>query len=397
MRRTPAVLSIAALLAVAISPVAYSAVTPGATCKKLGQTTTQTGMKYTCVKSGKKLIWNKGVAIKKPASTGTTASSAPAPASSPTPSVAPTTYPKGPTTFDDLVENYEGIAYAAWKKSAEKIAVSTPADIRLKFVLGPTTQLIYKEPLVPISLVTRLYSGSVQPAEISYLAFNFEDREWAVNQMESILPNSGSRWVTETACRTRETCWGGGAFSNTSGKTLIVVAASIADNNRMSGALDAHEFTHIVQQMNMNAPRPQTEFLFDPWLPAWYWEGQAHFSQHASIYHEDFSMYLRERRNTAGELVNDPKFNAQHVQNFFVFNAPSEWQKSYGRFRQYDLGAMFVEILVALKGPDSTMQMWKLASTGIKFEAAFEQIYGTPFSKALPVMSKAIALQLGRS
>ena len=58
---------------------------------------------------------------------------------------------------------------------------------------------------------------------------------------------------------------------------------------------------------------------------------------------------------------------------------------------------MFAEILVAIKGPSSTMEMWKLAGTGIKFEDAFEKIYGISFAKALPIMSKAIALELGRS
>lgn len=403
MRRTSAAISIAALLAVAIAPVAYSAVTPGATCKKLGQTTTQTGMKYTCVKSGKKLIWNKGAAIKKPASS--TSTTPPAPVASPTstptplpaPSVAPVTYPKGPTSFDDLVENYEGIAYAAWKKSAEKIAASTPADIRLKFVLGPTTELINKEPIVPINLVTRLFAGDVLPAEVSYLAFTYEDRDWAVNQMESIIPNAGSSWIKDVACNTKETCWGGGAFTNGAGKHLVVIAIGIVNLNHISGALDAHEFTHVVQTMNMKAPRPQTAYLYDPWLPAWYWEGQAHFAQHATVYHQDFASYMKLRNETAGILFREAKFNTQHIQEYFVFNAPEDWKNKYERWRQYDLGAMFVEILVALKGPESTMQMWKLASTGVKFEAAFEQIYGTPFSKALPIMSKAIALQLGRS
>lgn len=35
----------------------------GTTCKKLGQTSTSSGYKYTCVNSGKKLVWNKGVKI----------------------------------------------------------------------------------------------------------------------------------------------------------------------------------------------------------------------------------------------------------------------------------------------------------------------------------------------
>ncbi len=43
-----------------ISP-ASAAVKPGSACKSEGQVTTTSGKKYTCVKKGKKLVWNKGV------------------------------------------------------------------------------------------------------------------------------------------------------------------------------------------------------------------------------------------------------------------------------------------------------------------------------------------------
>jgi hypothetical protein len=42
------------------------------------------------------------------------------------------------------------------------------------------------------------------------------------------------------------------------------------------------------------------------------------------------------------------------------------------------------------------MELWKLSGTGLKFNEAFEKIYGTSFDKALPIISKAIALELGR-
>ena len=58
---------------------------------------------------------------------------------------------------------------------------------------------------------------------------------------------------------------------------------------------------------------------------------------------------------------------------------------------------MFVEILTALKGPDSTMEMWKLAASGMNFRTAFFSVYGIDFDKALPIMAKAIALELGHS
>ena len=69
---------------------AFSAPTPkaGAICAKQGLTQNYSGKKYTCVKSGKKLVWDKGVVIKKAAPPPTPSSSIPTP--TPTPQVTPT-------------------------------------------------------------------------------------------------------------------------------------------------------------------------------------------------------------------------------------------------------------------------------------------------------------------
>jgi len=64
MKRVVSVLIAIAVLALPLN--ATAAVKAGATCSKLGATSTYLGKKYTCVKSGKKLVWNKGVAIAKP-------------------------------------------------------------------------------------------------------------------------------------------------------------------------------------------------------------------------------------------------------------------------------------------------------------------------------------------
>ena len=54
-----------------ISAPSFAAVKAGAKCTKAGATATVASKKFTCVKSGKKLVWNKGVAIKMPISTPT--------------------------------------------------------------------------------------------------------------------------------------------------------------------------------------------------------------------------------------------------------------------------------------------------------------------------------------
>ena len=55
----------------------------GSVCKKAGDTTIDGGRKYTCIKSGKKLVWKKGLVLPKP-------TPAPTPAPTPTPTPTPT-------------------------------------------------------------------------------------------------------------------------------------------------------------------------------------------------------------------------------------------------------------------------------------------------------------------
>jgi len=69
---------------------AYSATPPkaGSICSKLGLTKTHQGMNFTCIKSGKKLVWNKGVVVQKQTPNPTTSAnptSAPISSSTSTP------------------------------------------------------------------------------------------------------------------------------------------------------------------------------------------------------------------------------------------------------------------------------------------------------------------------
>ncbi len=63
MRKVLVVLLAVSLLGIA--PASATAVKAGAKCSKHKATTTVKGMKYTCIKSGNKLVWSKGVSVKK--------------------------------------------------------------------------------------------------------------------------------------------------------------------------------------------------------------------------------------------------------------------------------------------------------------------------------------------
>lgn len=65
MRKLIAVLLAVSLLGIA--PADASSVKAGGKCAKHKATATVKGMKFTCIKSGNRLIWNKGVPVKRAA------------------------------------------------------------------------------------------------------------------------------------------------------------------------------------------------------------------------------------------------------------------------------------------------------------------------------------------
>jgi hypothetical protein len=63
MKRRHIALSVACLFLIQMNDVSFAAVKAGGICTKLNATSTSGGYKFTCIKSGKKLVWNKGVKI----------------------------------------------------------------------------------------------------------------------------------------------------------------------------------------------------------------------------------------------------------------------------------------------------------------------------------------------
>lgn len=350
---------------------AHAVTKAGGVCAKVGIISVVSGKTYKCIKSGKKLIWNKGVA--KPAKV----------------------IPVVPTSFDDLIEKYQGISYAAWSKSSSALKGAESAAIPFKAVTGPNTTLALKNPEKIYDLVARMYTGYQSAKDLTLLSFAYDDRDWATQHMKTIQPSSTWQWIATTACVTRETCWGGGMHTDADGRGLLVITTEVKDENHTSGTLDAHEYTHAVQQNQMGRSQPWPPS--GTWPPIWFLEGQANFAQYAAVYHESFDLYTKNQRNSNEGLYKDSKITSQWIQDYFVVNPPSDWFNKYERWRQYDLGSMFVEVLTAIKGPAATMEVWKQCSTGMMFVDSFEKVYEISFDKALPIISKAIALELGRS
>jgi len=87
-----------ALTLIPVSALSAQMITPGSACKVYQQRISYSNKSYVCIKSGKRLVWNKGVAVAspKPSVTPTpipTATPSPTPSPTPTPIPSPTPTP----------------------------------------------------------------------------------------------------------------------------------------------------------------------------------------------------------------------------------------------------------------------------------------------------------------
>jgi hypothetical protein len=148
MRRLLAGLVAVLSLSLITAQISVAAVTPGAKCSKAGATSTYNGKKYTCVKSGKKLVWNKGVAIAKPVPVAPpTPVATPTPTPTPTVSATPTPTPTEVITaenfrFESLCEKdpFVPTEWAAYQDFALRNDIfSCARPYRFKMVTQPKT------------------------------------------------------------------------------------------------------------------------------------------------------------------------------------------------------------------------------------------------------------------
>lgn len=150
-------------LALSISSLASSeaAVKAGTPCTKAGQSTTSGGVKFTCIKSGKKLVWNKGVRI---ATASSDKSSTPTPEATVQPIVdalAPCKLP--------VADGRGDVSIGGWPRISERSKVLgnvVATVILVDFPDAPAT-------LTPSDAFAKISPASELFSEVSYGKLNY--------------------------------------------------------------------------------------------------------------------------------------------------------------------------------------------------------------------------------
>ena len=381
-KRTFSTLLVVALVVLPFHQASAATAKAGATCTKLKATSIVKGKKFSCIKSGKKLVWDKGVAVKPPAD----------PVSK-SPTVEPVT-PQLPVETDAR-KAFDAITTIAKSTTIKPIDIKSVASPEVSAASVAEIENRY-------SFVASFFDAqlpAITPVTL-VIATNAEI-EWAGTQLAKLNGNSFSEWLNFFLSPSLNNPCGPYYSAGSNGKTLD---KRILNNYSLFGKSCAtqlpadenfkttieHEWVHNVQN--------EVSFKFDQNLnpdnqnmPCWFREGQAVFYGSVLGYRNDYSGYVKVRD---WNMKNGKYRNAQDRTD--ILQTLQKLDESYNGFTcgsdgGYSIGSIAVERMVLLKGHAGILAFMKELKNQSYWQEAFEIVYGIDGDQWLNQVSKEIS------
>ena len=163
--RSRILIPLISVLVLGVTPFSHAGVKPGGTCSKAGAISQTSTTKFTCIKSGKKLVWNQGVPIAKPAPQPT-ASETPAP--TPTATVVPVV-DKTAACKLPIADGRGDVSIGGWPRIADRMR--TTGTINVQVIMVDFPDAIAK--MTPQSAFAMISGASATFNELSYGKMNY--------------------------------------------------------------------------------------------------------------------------------------------------------------------------------------------------------------------------------
>ena len=375
------------------------AVTPksGVACKKLGNSSIYQGKKFTCVKSGKKLVWSKGVLLKRnsdvaPIPAPTNSSSqilTPTPTPTPTPTKSePSEYEKNLSAFESVSRKSFNLIRESWPTKSEKLTIkyhfteNFPKDILDEWKLQASRSVDFYDQFIDSKQIFNVYFvTNKDQAWVEDLGFwnpeNFTFFQYWEKGLELSNCQGAMAWFLIRKGSTEPELHGGIAISS---------AATYKNMSPWCQHVISHEMFHAVQDYWLSSKQGNRGFAsrdaYDLVEMPIFREGSADAISTA-IGQPNYERYLAAFKSRFGELFKGsvPLLAAIKDEDELVGylkKAEIRSQFSEAHEASYFLGMTLFEYAIANYGLNKFIDLVKKQNQNIPFREAFQAVYGFP-------------------
>jgi len=347
----------ALLLTLPLTP-SQAAVKAGDACTKAGVKSVASGKTFTCIKSGKKFIWNKGVAVTKP----TVASTPTA-----TPAATPTPAPTPEIVYATLWEKYK------WSKPSSSTSIATASIEKFKSYAATnrspsTTVKIVAQEGVDANLLKWVTDGSAFVSKVfaypqlpgPFVAVIAKDKEFA----EKAYNENGYTKDAKSLANYFDKAPAHGGPPNTYNNTMIMSKGLLVSDKVGIMQMPGHETFHFIQKSIAGKSASPDGLGI---APQWFWEGPSVFIGLQAANHLSLLVYATEGRTFAVKRSTTPDVRSLKL---------SEVTKNDGSADPYGIGAIATEFLVANVGMEKFMDIYSNLGKNMKFTDAFKSATG---------------------
>ena len=400
-----------ALLVINIQPIYAANPKYGDPCPKPNLVKTYEYITFICLKVNGKLVWtgkqesdSKTRAIDKFRKSSTYKSKLKIPS-------------QIPTDFNNLYQNRKGIHYAAWKGLAKQIESSKPLLGSIEINIGPNTKPYFAPMTKSFEAVASIFGNFEQPNKLLIYQYSYPDINWVINDLKSKISQEdwdiaqkqdGRGKLVETNCQPDPNCIGSEVVST--GNNLAIMLLGIpntinpfdatAKPKALEGMIEAHEYFHTIQDIPIrgnftsnNLVPKNIDQKNQP--PVWFTEGGAEWVQNAAVNYKNFSKYSDFIQIDCGQDSFCMPLQESDIRKYLSFsNQGSINIPNFDHYLAYNLGALIVEALVSIEGPNSIMKMYDELGKNLGWEIAFKNIYGTEWNIAYPIIAKTISANI---
>ena len=346
MKRLIAPVLIACLSLTVNFPSASAAVKQGAACKKAGQASTASGIKYTCTKTGSKLVWIKR------AKTGTT--------------TAPVVkdFEAWSTNIDSRTLNDQAQRnFLSWVKTRNGAQKNHTQLIQAN---SNTSRIAIMKKADDLG--AQLFSSYFPQGSKTFIGAT---QSWTDEQ----LAKSG--WATQCNVPSMQGvayCLGGESLHG----YVITGDATYSASNPGSdgGSLLAHEYFHLVQRTLSKNPfasqmkngRPDMANGF----PVWFIEGSADFVGFAVGALSQNATYWEGRERMFSYAPREEATDKNAIADYEIRTCCGNSTPTY----PYGIGRVATEYIVASIGFQKMLDIWSDFAITRNFETSFEKVTG---------------------